>query len=285
VILTSRFTASASEILSGALQDYGRALIVGDSSTFGKGTVQSLLPLSNVMRRVGLPVHADPGTLKLTIRKFYRPSGASTQLRGVVPDLVLPSPTDKLKVGESEMPNALPFDEVAPAAYEHLDRVTPYVTALRDASVKRIAADKEFVWLQQDIQRYKERLANPNVSLNEQQRRAEKAADDAQAEARKKERTARQLPAQTQYEITLKNVGMAGLPKPAKAGAALNHTAEEGLENESEPVEQSDTGKELKTDSTLDESKRILVDYIGLLKNSPQATIAHQVSPASGGKF
>ena len=115
VVLTSHLSASASEILAGALQDYGRAIVVGDASTFGKGTVQSMLQLSDVMRRVGLPVHGDPGELKLTVRKFYRPGGASTQLKGVSSDIVLPSPTAVLKVGESEMHDPLPWDKVSPA--------------------------------------------------------------------------------------------------------------------------------------------------------------------------
>ncbi|MGH7295962.1 MAG: S41 family peptidase, partial [Polyangiaceae bacterium] len=88
VVLVSRFTASASEILAGALQDYGRALVVGDSSTFGKGTVQNILPLSRIMDRAGLAHAFDPGALKVTVDKFYRPSGASTQLRGVASDIV-----------------------------------------------------------------------------------------------------------------------------------------------------------------------------------------------------
>src|SRR5207248_9756684 len=91
IVLTSRFSASASEILAGALQDYGRALIVGDSSTHGKGTVQSLLQLAPYMRQKGVAATSKPGAVKITIRKFYRASGASTQLKGVTPDLVLPS--------------------------------------------------------------------------------------------------------------------------------------------------------------------------------------------------
>src|SRR5205814_3762614 len=97
VVLTSRFSASASEILAGALQDYGRALIVGDTSTHGKGTVQSLLQLANYMRRTGAAATNDPGAVKITIRKFYRASGSSTQLKGVVPDMVLPSVNDQLE--------------------------------------------------------------------------------------------------------------------------------------------------------------------------------------------
>ena len=81
VLLTSRFSASASEILAGALQDYGRAVVVGDSSTFGKGTVQNVVPLGPIMDQVGLGHSYDPGALKITTSKFYRPSGASTQLR------------------------------------------------------------------------------------------------------------------------------------------------------------------------------------------------------------
>ena len=90
-LLTSRFSASATEILAGALQDYGRALVVGDPSTFGKGTVQNILPLARLMDQVGLAHDYDPGALKVTTSKFYRPSGASTQLRGVASDIVIPS--------------------------------------------------------------------------------------------------------------------------------------------------------------------------------------------------
>ena len=95
IVLTSAFSASASEIVAGALQDYGRAIVVGDASTYGKGTVQSVVRLAPMMERAGLAYSYDPGALKLTIRKFYRPSGASTQLKGVIPDIVLPSPTDR----------------------------------------------------------------------------------------------------------------------------------------------------------------------------------------------
>ena len=285
VVLTSRFTASASEILAGALQDYGRALIVGDASTFGKGTVQSLLPLSNVMRRAGLPFHADPGTLKLTIRKFYRPSGASTQLRGVVPDVVLPSPTGKLKVGEAEMPDPLPWDTVDAARYHNLDRVAPYVPALRDASLKRIAEDKDFVWLRQDIQRFNERLAKPIASLNEKQRRQEKAEEDARAEARTKDRAGRSTSVQTQYEITLKNADIAGLPDPLKAAKPSRHAAEEDFDGEPESFDHADAGKEPTADTTLEETKHILVDYIGLLSGGSDATVARQTIRTGAGKL
>ena len=115
VVLTSRLSASASEIVAGALQDYGRALIVGDSSTFGKGTVQDIVPLREFFHQHGL------GAVHVTIGKFYRPSGASTQLKGVVPDIILPSETDLPDIGESKLPNALPWDSLPPANYTQFD--------------------------------------------------------------------------------------------------------------------------------------------------------------------
>jgi len=105
VVLTSRFSASASEILAGAMQHYGRAVIVGDPSTFGKGTVQTIVPLDRIMQREGLMPAEDPGALKTTISKFYRPSGKSTQIEGVKSDIVLPSLTDLPEVSEKEMQN------------------------------------------------------------------------------------------------------------------------------------------------------------------------------------
>ena len=143
VLLTSDMSASASEILAGALQDYGRALVVGDPTTFGKGTVQSVLPLSNFMHRLGLSVHNDPGALKLTVRTFYRPSGVSTQLKGVASDIVLPSPTGALKIGEAEMADPLHVEPVHPAKYKQLDRVALWLADLRAASAQRVATNED----------------------------------------------------------------------------------------------------------------------------------------------
>jgi carboxyl-terminal processing protease len=113
VVLTSRFSASASEIAAGALQDYGRALIVGDPTTFGKGTVQSLLQLAPMLDHVSLGYAYDPGGLKVTIAKFYRPSGGSTELRGVASDVVLPSRSQVASVGEAELKDPLPWEHRA----------------------------------------------------------------------------------------------------------------------------------------------------------------------------
>jgi carboxyl-terminal processing protease len=268
VVLTSRLSASASEILAGALQDYGRALIVGDAATFGKGTVQSLVPLSDLMERFGLPVHSktDPGVLKLTIRKFYRPDGSSTQLKGVLSDIVLPSPTGVLKQGEAEMPDPLPWDSVTPAQHAEFDRVAHWLPALREASARRVAASQDFTWLREDDDRIQAQLTNPVVSLNESVRRQEKAENEARAEARKKERAARLAPLETRYEIALKNADQSGLPKPLSATAHSTIVAQVLVQ--SDLPEQGLVGKDLASDSILEETQHILLDYIALLNAS-----------------
>jgi carboxyl-terminal processing protease len=272
VVLTSRLSASASEILAGALQDYGRALVVGDSATFGKGTVQSVVPLADVMHRFGLPVQSDPGALKLTIRKFYRPSGGSTQLKGVASDIVLPSPTAALKAGEVEMPDALAWDSVSPSEHAELDRVTPWLSTLRNVSAKRIAANRDFTWLREDNDRIKAQLDRPVVSLNEKLRRQEKAEIKAQSEARKKDRVSRQVPPETQFELTLRNADQPGLPKPLSA-ANQSQPADDS-DNDADSPDLPQAGKHLTADSTLEETQRILLDYIGLLSSGTNAVVA-----------
>ena len=123
VVLTSRFSASASEIVAGALQDYGRAVVVGDPSTFGKGTVQTIVPLGAVMDQAGLAHAFDPGALKVTISKFYRPSGASTELRGVASDIIIAAASGLLPVGEDKLDDPLPWDTIRRRALQsHLAR-------------------------------------------------------------------------------------------------------------------------------------------------------------------
>ena len=144
VVLTSRFSASASEIVAGALQDYGRAVVVGDPSTFGKGTVQTIVPLGAVMDQAGLAHAFDPGALKVTISKFYRPSGASTELRGVASDIIIAAASGLLPVGEDKLDDPLPWDTIAAAPYKGFGEVAPHLAALRDASARRVAADPAF---------------------------------------------------------------------------------------------------------------------------------------------
>ncbi|MDB6077553.1 MAG: carboxyl-terminal protease [Akkermansiaceae bacterium] len=176
VVLTDRGSASASEIMAAALQDDGRAVIAGDSSTFGKGTVQ-------IVRNIGeqMPFFAarrDAGALRLTIQKFYRPSGVSTQNRGVVPDLLVAGSTDAWELGESSLDEALEQDRIAPAASFHpADRARLHLPELAAQSTARMAASADFAETRQDAARLKERLTRNEVSLNLDTRRAESAAN------------------------------------------------------------------------------------------------------------
>ena len=215
IVLTSRFSASASEILAGALQDYGRALIVGDSSTHGKGTVQSLLQLAPIMRGLGgFTPSANPGAIKITIKKFYRASGSSTQLKGVTPDIVLPSFNNHAEVGETALDNPLPWDTIESAKFDKVNRIEPALAELRKRSESRVAADPDFAFLREEIERYKKTLAEKSISLNEAQRLKEKKEADERMKARRKELAERPESKSKIYEITLKNADDPGLPAP-----------------------------------------------------------------------
>ena len=138
VVLTSRQSASASEIFAAALQDYGRAVIVGDKNTFGKGTVQTILPIGRFASLLGS--HSDEdGALKLTIQKFYRVAGGSTQLHGVTSDIVVPSLSDLPEFGEGALKNALAYDEVAKAKYtKWSDNHSLFIDQLRRRPLRAI---------------------------------------------------------------------------------------------------------------------------------------------------
>lgn len=180
VVLTDKSSASASEILAGALQDQNRAVIVGESSTFGKGTVQQPMDIGRNM-----PFFADrnrAGTLKVTIQKFYRPSGSSTQNKGVVPDIILPSLMDALEVGEGYLDHALDYDIIRPAPdFEPLPKKNLFLPRLKEQSAERIAASKDFDYIIQDLAKERSRRRDNTVSLNLEERREElKEADDRQ---------------------------------------------------------------------------------------------------------
>jgi carboxyl-terminal processing protease len=164
VVLISKFSASASEILAGAIQDYHRGLIVGDHSTHGKGSVQSLLDLGQL--RFRLP--DSMGALKITMQQFYRPDGDSTQQRGVLADVELPSITTYLDVGESDLEYSLPFDKVAPTDYKRFNDVDPTICQqLRRCSEERVAHTEKFQKVVRNIVRYKEQKAKKYITLNE----------------------------------------------------------------------------------------------------------------------
>jgi carboxyl-terminal processing protease len=167
VVLINKFSASASEILAGAIQDYRRGLIVGDDATHGKGTVQSLLDLGRQLfqRFDNAP---SLGAIKITMQQFYRPSGASTQLEGVKSDVVLPNITSHLPVGESDLDHAIAFDRVPAARYQPEGRVNERVVEmLRTLSAERVAASEEFGEKAEDIARYNKRKDEKTISLVE----------------------------------------------------------------------------------------------------------------------
>jgi carboxyl-terminal processing protease len=272
VVLTSRFTASASEILAGALQDYGRALVVGDPSTFGKGTVQNILPLARLMDQLHLAHTYDPGALKLTTNKFYRPSGASTQMRGVASDIVLPSTTDLPDVSEAAMKNPLPSDTVPSVAYEHLNRVQPYLGALRASSLRRVATEKEFADLSDDVARLRKSLATRSVSLNEAERRQELSEQKAHRSQREQELRALHIVSPTTYAITLKNVSSPGLPPGAPLSSPADEPHATDLSAATDDPQETSTGRSPGGDVVLEESERILADYVDLMSRRDSQT-------------
>jgi carboxyl-terminal processing protease len=178
MVLDSKMSASASEILSGALQDYGRALIVGDSTTHGKGTVQVLLDLGDQLEGKNPP---KLGALKLTIQQFYRVNGDSTQDRGVASDIIIPSLTDVAATGEKELEYALPFDKVKPIPHEQLNLISEELKAsLRAKSTARIKASADFTKLAKEIDGVKTRKERKAFPLNEQELKEQFSKDDAE---------------------------------------------------------------------------------------------------------
>lgn len=189
VVLCNRLAASASEIFAGVIKDYRRGIIVGDTTTHGKGTVQNLMDVTNVPGQVfgRLLRQKDEtrGKLKLTIQQFYRVNGDSTQNRGVRSDVVLPSLIDHADLGESFLPHALPFDQIPPARYSPNNYVTSEIVAqVQRSSEQRVAQNKDFQELQTMIGRYVERKNRKTVSLNEADARAERAKETADAESK-----------------------------------------------------------------------------------------------------
>lgn len=177
VVLVNRLSASASEIVAAALQDYGRAVIVGDSKTHGKGTVQTVYPLSRL--------RDDLGSLKVTTASFYRIKGGSTQLKGVTPDIVLPSLYDALEIGEEFLPNALPWSQVRSAYYRPWrDSVEPLVPELQERSSARMTNNPAFAAYLTRRNRLRDRMEHPVVSLKLEDRieeiTAEQELDDLQ---------------------------------------------------------------------------------------------------------
>lgn len=192
VVLVSRLSASASEILAGALQDYGRALVVGDSATHGKGTVQMLIDLGSQLQANPTP---KLGALKLTIQQFYRVNGDSTQSRGVAADIVVPSLTEHLGTGEKELEHALAFDRVQPVEHAQLGQVSPDVKAvLQGRSAQRVRESTDFAKLLKRMDLLKAQRAKKVIPLNEQELREQVARDDEEKNEEKNDELLRPNP-------------------------------------------------------------------------------------------
>jgi carboxyl-terminal processing protease len=217
IVLVNKASASASEILAAALQDYRRAVIVGDSSTFGKGTVQTILDVARYMPFFSEKSRA--GSLKVTIQKFYRIAGGSTQLKGVVPDIHLPSRLDVLDIGEGAAKNPLPYDTI-PARKFAPWRNDAFPIEELNASVKsRISANPEFQIIQDDAKRLKERIDKNTVTLNLAEREKERLEVEQRRDKINDERSKRAKEVADRlkdngfkvYRLTLDNVDKADL--------------------------------------------------------------------------
>ena len=287
IVLTSRQSASASEIFAAALQDYGRALIVGDKNTFGKGTVQTILEIGRFTSLLGSRSQED-GALKLTIQKFYRVAGGSTQLHGVASDIVLPTLSDLPEFGEGALKNCLPYDEVPKAKFTKWSEGRGlFIDELKRRSEARVQANPEFRYVMEDMGRLRKRLDENRISLNEDTRRGELNEDKVRKETRAKERLARQGEEMQMIRITLDNVDKPNLPPivfPAKLAANKkgggNKVAPEAApDSDSDSAGSDDGTKEPAIDPERDETLNILNDLVDLNRGPTTASTSHELRP------
>jgi len=219
-LLVNRLSASASEIFAGAMQDYHRALIIG-GQTFGKGTVQTIQPLNH-------------GELKLTLAKFYRVSGQSTQHQGVLPDIDYPSIIDTKEIGESALPEAMPWDTIRPVVKPAADPFKPFLSQLKAQHEARSDKDAEFTYIRDRLALTKKLMDEKTVSLNEQDRRAR------------------------HDEIEAKQLALENTRRKAKGEEPLKELKKE--DEDALPTEDENTKPE--DDAYLSETGRILIDYL-----------------------
>lgn len=182
-VMINRYSASASEIFSGAIQDYGRGIIVGET-TYGKGTVQNLIDLGMFNRNKD----EKEGKVKLTIAKYYRVTGSSTQHMGVIPDIMFPTAVDPEEYGESSKPSALPWDQIKSTNYQKFADLSGIIPKLRSRHEERIKNNLEFQYMLEDIEDYKERREKKEFSLNEEVRKKERELAETKDKKRDEER-------------------------------------------------------------------------------------------------
>ena len=255
-VLVSRSSASASEIVAGALQDYGRGIVVGVSSTHGKGSVQTVIEMKNVVPDLSAST-VKTGATKLTVQKFYLPDGHSTQLKGVIPDIVLPSIEDYLPIGEKDLPHALAWDEIPSSTFDGKPLPEKILSPLRLASRSRQIKLEEFSLLNKNIEWFKTRQEQKTVSLNLDERRAQKTSDSTFRKTMDKEK---ELLAKNDYpfrEFTL------GIPPVKKPVVKKKDLGADGEEDESELSSLNDEGYG-KFDIHLRETLRVISDAVDL---------------------
>jgi carboxyl-terminal processing protease len=269
IILVNKLSASASEIFAAALQDYGRAVIVGDSSTFGKGTVQTLLELGRFIPLLGGSSN-DAGALKLTVQKFYRVAGGSTQLHGVSSDVVLPSLSDNAEIGESALEHPLAYDEVEPAAIDIANNHKQlFIDDLKKRSSNRIAQDQSFQDILADAKELKDRLKSNRLSLNEKIRRDQLDKDNSQKQ--KEQADEKKVQGQVhdkRFELTLADVDKPQLKMIEKAPAQKDQKAQDNSSNTSDPnaTIEDENATTLDADAIRRETLNIATDLVDLVK-------------------
>ena len=260
-VLVNRGSASASEIFSAAIQDYGRGLIIGEP-TFGKGTVQNLVDLDRFAQ--GGSEKPQYGELKMTIAEFFRINGGSTQLKGVTPDILFPKNGDEKDFGESTYDNALPWTQIQPAPYGQVADLTAYLPQLKAKHDARVAKSPAWQLMLDELAQYKKMRDQTTVSLNLAERQAERKRQDAiQAGFRARHKA-----------IDGTDVSLADEPVLDDGLNANERSLKAELKQEKE-------AKNAK-DPALQETAHILFDAIGMIKANPK--LAAEVLPY-GGKF
>jgi len=261
-VLVDRFSASASEIVAGALQNYGRAIVIGDSSTHGKGSVQQVVEMKQVSRALAY-ASAKTGAAKFTIQKYYLPSGDSTQLKGVVPDIVLPSIDDYISgIGEGDLPHALVWDKIPTSFFDGAPLDPKVLTPLRQASLERQAKLEEFTYLNKNIDWFKARQEQKLISVNLEERKKQKADDDA---FRKLMKAEKEIIAKGDFPFTELRLA----PKPPPKPKPLKKDAGKAAATDEDEVDTADedTDTYLKADIHLRETLRVVSDAIALGRN------------------
>ncbi|HZP60562.1 MAG TPA: carboxy terminal-processing peptidase, partial [Opitutaceae bacterium] len=261
-VLIDRFSASASEIVTGALQDYGRAIVIGDRSTHGKGTVQTVYDMHELIPQLmDSPIKKSEktGAAKITVQKFYLPDGSSTQLKGVVPDIILPSIDDYLPIGENDLPHALAWDDIPSSFYDGAPLDPKILQALRANSVSRQQKLEEFTYLKRNVDWFKAKEDQKFISLNLEERKKEKTADDA---FRKEMESEKKALAKNDYKFRDFRVGPPLPPKEVAPKKPDDQNPSDELEDQDE---NSDTFSPV--DIPLRESLRVVNDAIALGQN------------------